>query len=131
MKPGVREIKIDLDEWDSLYDLVISIQDISMFRNDNIYSIAINKMVEIMEHVEKENDKLYLVKDAALYLGCSGKTILRMIKSGRLKARKNGKYYYISEKCLKTIKTQKIYRKEDDEKISIDTLKLLGIVKGN
>lgn len=121
------QVKLDSKIWEKLCDLILSLQDVAAFKNDELTLSIVNQLINVTELVDSANELKYKVEDAATYLGVSTKTILRMIHDGRLKANKIGKFYYIAEKNLQKIK---VPEPQNDKIISIKTLKMLGIVKG-
>ncbi len=128
MQESNYKIVVTPEQWNKLNDLIISTLDIATFKNEQIYINQMNKTMDILNEIEQANDEIFSVDDVALFLNISKKTVLRMIHDGRLQANKRGKFYYISEKSVMKYKDN--YRKNKESKVSIETLKLLGIVKG-
>lgn len=123
-----KKVVVTFEQWNKLYDLIISTLDIATFKNDQIYLQQLSKAINILKEIDENNDETFTVDDVALYLNISTKTVLRMIHDGRLQAHKKGKFYFISEKSVMKYKDSS--RKIKENKVSIETLKLLGIVKG-
>lgn len=122
-----RTIVIDEETWDKIIDIKQMLLDLFEMSNYNSVSKLLKSLAHQLDLVDNANDEIHTVEDVALYLNVCPRTVYRMIQKGELKAKKNGKNYLVSNKSVVDLKKHYTRKKNT---ISIATLKMLGLVKG-
>lgn len=94
----------------------------------NIEALSyLKKSLAIIQRLKVKYDNTYTVDQTAVYLGCSRKTVYRMIKDGKLKAKKDGRFYIVFESSIIKNKN-KLLKKE--KTMNINSLEALGLIRG-
>ena len=116
----------DINDFELIEDLLKNIIKTSSLKNIETISIAKDALT-VLRKLKLRFDTTWTVEDTASYLGCSKKTVYRMIKNGTLKAIKDGKYFFVFETSIVKIKNKK---KKKEHTVSLEMLDTLGLIKG-
>lgn len=119
-------IKIKTHDFEELEELINSALELLVVKKYSASVQQLSKASSIIERINLENEETYSVSEVAFYLNVSTKTILRMLHDGRLKSIKKGKNHRIFESSVQEYKNSK----KNTKTVSLETLKLLGIIKG-
>lgn len=94
----------------------------------NIETLSyLKKSLTLIRQLKESYEPTYSVDETAKYLGCSRKTVYRMINDGKLKAKKDGRFYIVFESSI-TKHKNKIQKKE--KTVNINSLEALGLIRG-